>query len=103
MIRRPPRSTLSSSSAASDVYKRQALTKYGENIGLAFQIVDDMLDIMQDQRDTGKPNYATKFGMKESKSESERLIKEAKDSLKIFNSKAETLKSLADYLLTRKR
>ncbi|HZK40888.1 MAG TPA: farnesyl diphosphate synthase [Atribacterota bacterium] len=81
----------------------KALTKYGENIGLAFQIVDDMLDIMQDQRDTGKPNYATKFGMKESKSESERLIKEAKDSLKIFNSKAETLKSLADYLLTRKR
>jgi len=81
----------------------KALTKYGENIGLAFQIVDDMLDIMKDQRDTGKPNYANKFGMKESKCESERLIKEAKDSLKIFNSKAETLKSLADYLLTRKK
>jgi geranylgeranyl pyrophosphate synthase len=58
---------------------------------------------MQDQRDTEKPNYANKFGMKESKSESERLIKEAKDSLKIFDQKAETLKSLADYLLTRKK
>ncbi|HAJ33890.1 MAG TPA: hypothetical protein DCK79_11175 [Candidatus Atribacteria bacterium] len=81
----------------------KALTKYGENIGLAFQIVDDMLDIMQDQRDTGKPTYANKFGMKESKSEAERLIKEAKKSLKIFNQKADTLKSLADYLLTRKR
>ncbi len=81
----------------------KALTKYGENIGLAFQIIDDMLDIMQDQRDTGKPTYANKFGMKESKSESERLIKEAKDSLKIFDKKAETLKSLADYLLTRKK
>ena len=81
----------------------KALTKYGENIGLAFQIVDDMLDIMKDQRDTGKPNYANKFGMKESKSESESLIKEAKDSLNIFNSNAETLKSLADYLLTRKK
>ncbi len=81
----------------------KALTKYGENIGLAFQIVDDMLDIMQDQREIGKPNYANKFGMKESKSESERLIKEAKDSLKIFNHKAEILRSLADYLLTRKK
>lgn len=81
----------------------KALTKYGENIGLAFQIVDDMLDIMQDQRDTGKPTYANKFGMKESNSESERLIKEAKDSLKIFNHKAETLRNIADYLLTRKK
>jgi len=81
----------------------KALTKYSENIGLAFQIIDDMLDIMQDQRDAGKPNYANKFGIKESKSESERLITEAKDSLKIFNQKAETLKSLADYLLTRKK
>jgi len=85
--------------------KRQlkALTKYGENTGLAFQIVDDMLDIMQDQRDTGKPTYANKFGMKESNSESERLIKKAKDSLKIFNHKAETLSNIADYLLTRKK
>ncbi len=58
---------------------------------------------MQDQRDTGKLTYANKYGIKESKSECERLIKEAKDSLKIFNQKAETLKSLADYLLTRKR
>jgi len=81
----------------------RALTKYAENIGLAFQIIDDMLDIMQDQRDTGKPNYANIFGMKESKSESEKLIEEAKDSLKIFNQKAETLRNIADYLLTRKK
>lgn len=81
----------------------KALTKYGENIGLAFQIIDDMLDIMQDQRDMGKPTYANKYGIKESKSESERLIGEAKDYLRIFNQKADKLKSLADYLLTRKK
>jgi len=77
--------------------KRQlkALNKYGENIGLAFQIIDDMLDIMQDQRDVGRPTYAN--------SECERLIKEAKDSLKIFDQNAETLRNIADYLLARKR
>jgi len=81
----------------------KALNKYGENIGLAFQIIDDMLDIMQDQRDVGKPTYANKYGLKESKIECIRLIEEAKDSLKIFNHKADTLKSLADFLLKRKK
>ena len=97
--------SLRSGAILSGANQRQlkALTKYGENIGLAFQIVDDMLDIMQDQRDAGKLNYANKFGMKESKNESERLIKEAKDSLKIFNSEAEILRNVADYLLTRKK
>lgn len=90
--------------SGADQRQLKALTRYGEKIGLAFQIIDDTLDIMQDQRDTGgKPTYANKYGIKESRRESERLIKEAKDSLEIFNHKAERLKGLADYLLTRKR
>jgi len=89
----------------SDANKRQlkALTRYGENIGLAFQIVDDMLDIMQDQREMGKPTYPNKYGIKESKIEAERLIQEAKNSLKIFNHKAEVLNNLADFIISREK
>lgn len=89
----------------SDANQRQlkALTRYGENIGLAFQIVDDILDIMQDQKEMGKPTYPNKYGIKESKMETERLIKEAKISLKIFKHKAEVLNNLADYIVSREK
>lgn len=89
----------------SDANQRQlkALTRYGENIGLAFQIVDDILDIMQDQKDMGKPTYPNKYGIKESKIEAEKLIEKAKNSLKIFNHKAEVLNNLADYIISREK
>ncbi|MHC2994446.1 MAG: polyprenyl synthetase family protein [Candidatus Atribacteria bacterium] len=89
----------------SDANQRQlkALTRYGENIGLAFQIVDDILDIMQDQKEMGKPTYPNKYGIKESKIEAERLIIEAKNSLKIFKHKAEVLNNLADYIISREK
>jgi len=80
-----------------------ALTRYGENIGLAFQITDDIIDIMQDQREMKKPTYPQKYGIKEAKIEVERLIKEAKKSLKIFNEKAEVLNALADYIVKREK
>lgn len=81
----------------------KALTRYGENIGVAFQIVDDILDIMQDQREMKKSTYPQKYGINESKIEAERLIKEAKKSLKIFNNKAEVLDNLADYIISREK
>ena len=81
----------------------KALTRYGENIGLAFQITDDIIDIMQDQRIMKKPTFPNQYGIKESKNEADRLIKEAKDSLKIFNNKAEILKNFADYIILRER
>ena len=80
-----------------------ALTRYGENIGLAFQITDDIIDIMQAQREMKKPTYPQKYGIKEAKIEVERLVKEAKKSLKIFNEKAEVLNALADYIVKREK
>lgn len=89
----------------SDANQRQlkALTRYGENIGLAFQIADDIIDIMQDQREMKKPTYPHKYGIKESKMEAERLIKEAKKSLKIFDNKAEVFNNLADFIISREK
>ena len=81
----------------------KTLTKYAENIGLAFQITDDILDIMQDQREMKKPTYPHIFGIKESQKEAERLIQEAKNFIKMFNNKAEVLNNLADFIISRER
>jgi geranylgeranyl diphosphate synthase type II len=74
--------------------KIESLRKYGECLGLAFQIVDDMLD---------REGYVEIFGLKEAYDESRRLIERAKDSLKIFGEKADNLRHIADYVLNRKK
>ena len=71
----------------------EALQKYGEYIGLAFQIVDDMLD---------RDGYVGIFGMSGARDESQRLADKAKDILKIFGRKADNLQEIADYILNRK-
>ncbi len=81
----------------------KALTKYGQNIGLSFQITDDILDLMQDQREMKKYTYPHKFGLKESRKIVENLIQEAKKSIKIFGEKSAMLNSLADYILSREK
>ena len=70
-----------------------ALQKYGEYIGLAFQIVDDILD---------RNGYAEIFGISGAHDESRRLIEKAKDLLEIFGKEADDLRQIADYILNRK-
>jgi len=74
-----------------------ALKNYGERIGFAFQIADDMFDVKKD-----RVNYSDIYGTKKSKRDTNRLIDEAKKSLEIFGSKKEILSLLADYVVTRK-
>jgi len=88
-----------------------ALDTYGRNIGLAFQITDDILDETaseeqlgkktQKDRDKGRITYPAVFGLEESRREAERLIEEALDSLRIFGKKAENLSALAEFILHR--
>jgi len=79
----------------------KALTRFANNIGLSFQITDDILDLMQDQREMKQCTYPHTFGLKESKEVAEKLIKEAKESLEMFGEKAEIMNALADYILSR--
>lgn len=87
-----------------------ALTGYAERIGLAFQIVDDLLDdegegtgkdIGSDAA-RGKRTYPMLAGREESRRRASELIKLAKAELASFGQKAQPLKAIADYIIVRK-
>lgn len=80
----------------------RAIEKYGEHIGLAFQISDDLLDYKQ-QKETKLWTYPRIFGIKEAKKRIDELIIEAKKALKIFGKKAELLKEFAEFIANRKK
>lgn len=90
----------------------QQLTKYGEAIGLAFQITDDILDIEGTEEDLGKPigsdlnkNKATFpaiVGMDGSKEMANGLIDTAVASLREFGPRADPLRGIAKYILERR-
>jgi len=87
------------------------LAKYGQNIGLAFQIVDDILDLTSTPEalgktpgkdaKSGKATYPAVLGVEKSKQEADRLASEAFDALKIFGSRAKTLDALGRFVLER--
>ncbi len=98
--------------ANADEEKIKAAEKYCENIGLAFQIVDDILDVTSDEETLGKPigsdseneksTYVSLLGLEESSHYASELTENAKKSLEIFGSEGEFLLELADRLSDRK-
>ena len=89
----------------------EALTRYGRAIGLAFQIVDDILDVegsVQDlgkqpgvDADRGKQTYPALLGVEASKAEAERLCADAIAALAPLGSGTEQLKAIADFIVQR--
>ncbi len=88
------------------------LRTYGQSIGLAFQIVDDVLDVTQTSEQLGKTagkdtaaektTYPALFGIEESIKRADALVGNACAQLEIFNERADTLKQLARFLVERK-
>jgi geranylgeranyl diphosphate synthase, type II len=90
----------------------EKLTKFAHNIGLAFQIIDDILDITATQAELGKTagkdieaqkaTYPKLWGLEESKRQADKLVAEAKTILAEFGDRARPLQALADYITDRK-
>ncbi len=89
----------------------RAVTAYAENLGMAFQIKDDILDVTGDEDLLGKPvgsdeksdkhTFVTFYGLDGAKKELEAYTEAAKKALQPFGEKADFLIALADYLLER--
>ena len=90
----------------------EALNKYGEKIGLAFQIQDDIIDIESPSSISGKDQgsdinqnkitYPSIVGLEESKTRARELASEAKEILHLSHKNADNLHKLADYIVQRK-
>ncbi|CEN79888.1 polyprenyl synthetase family protein [Paraclostridium sordellii] len=87
------------------------ITKYAKNIGLSFQIVDDILDIVGDEAKLGKnvgsdidnekSTYPSLIGLEKSKDVANQLIKEAKASINKISKDNAFLNGLAEYIVDR--
>jgi len=87
------------------------LSKYAQNIGLAFQIIDDILDVTATAEQLGKTagkdlqaqkaTYPSLWGLEKSKLQARQLIDEAIAQLTIYEEKAEPLRAIAKFIVTR--
>ena len=87
------------------------LTDFGESLGLAFQVIDDILDVTQTTEKLGKSagkdiaaqkaTYPALLGLPKAKKEADRLTARARAALKSFGKAAAPLEAIADYLLKR--
>lgn len=89
----------------------EALTHFGHALGLAFQVIDDILDVTQTSEKLGKTagkdvaaakaTYPAILGLEASRVEAARLTEEARQSLQPLGEAAQPLQLIADYLLSR--
>jgi geranylgeranyl diphosphate synthase, type II len=96
---------------STDEHGLQQLTTFARNIGLAFQIIDDVLDITATQAELGKTagkdlkaqkaTYPSLWGIDESRRQAKKLVDEAKAELATFGERAIPLMAIADFITAR--
>jgi geranylgeranyl diphosphate synthase type II len=102
---------LGAMSANANPKQLNAITKFGRALGLAFQVIDDILDVTQTSEKLGKSagkdvaaqkaTYPAIIGLDKSRAEAKRLTKQAHAALSAFGAKGDALHALANYLLER--
>ncbi len=89
------------------------LSKYAQNIGLAFQIIDDILDITATDEQLGKTagkdlearkaTYPSLWGLEKSRLQARELVDDAIAQLSVYGAEAHPLRAVANYIVTRDR
>jgi geranylgeranyl diphosphate synthase type II len=97
--------------AGADEAQTNALRAYGEHIGLAFQIADDILDVTGDEAKIGKPvgsdeerdkaTYPKLYGLEESRRRAHAEVEVALQALESFDAAADPLRAIARYIVER--
>lgn len=102
---------LGAMSVAAEDDQMEALTRFGRSVGLAFQVIDDILDITQSSETlgksagkdqaVGKATYPLVYGLERSREIAHELTGEARASLAVFGERGRALHAIGDYLLER--
>ena len=97
--------------AGANSIQLDALTIYAEKFGLAFQITDDILDVIGDEKNLGKPvgsdaknnksTYVTLTSLEIAKNLAQAAVNDAVDALKNFGAEADFLREIVKYLIGR--
>lgn len=97
--------------AGADRNQQDALSRYGAQVGLAFQIVDDVLNVTSTTEQLGKAagsdagrgkaTYPSFFGLDGARTKAQLAVQEAEDALRVFDEKADPLRAIARYIVSR--
>jgi len=103
--------SLGARAAGAQPSEKAAVEAYAKNLGLAFQIVDDLIDVSSGAADVGKDvgkdarktTFVSFAGVDGARQLAQELVKASQEALAGFGTRAETLLDLASYVVTRRK